>query len=79
MTEEKNTVTYNDTEYNVSDLSERGQQLVSLVRVVREEASGLNARLSILQGAEVTFSQELEKEFGSLSDEKENTELATMD
>ena len=36
MTESKNTVTYKDVEYNVSDLSDRAQQLVGLVQMVRK-------------------------------------------
>lgn len=62
MTEENtNTVTYEDTEYNVADLSERGQVLVGFVRSVREEAAGLQSRLAVLQAAEITFSKELEE------------------
>jgi hypothetical protein len=64
MTEEKpNTVTYEDKEYNVSELSERGQVLVGFVRSVREEAAGLQSRLAVLQAAEITFSKELEEIF----------------
>lgn len=62
MTEENsNTVTYDDKEYNVSELSERGQVLVGFVRSVREEAAGLQSRLAVLQAAEITFSKELEE------------------
>lgn len=62
MSEEvKNTVTFEDKEYNVSDLSDRGQSLVGLIRTVREESSGLQARLAVLQAAEITFSKELEE------------------
>ena len=62
MTEESsNTVTYEDKEYNVSELSERGQVLVGFVRSVREEAAGLQSRLAVLQAAEITFSKELEE------------------
>jgi len=40
MSEEvKNTVTFEGKEYNVSDLADRGQALVGLIRTVREEAS----------------------------------------
>jgi len=62
MTEENpNTVTFEDKEYNVSDLSVRGQSLVGLIRTVREESSGLQSRLTVLQAAEITFSKELEE------------------
>jgi ABC-type proline/glycine betaine transport system ATPase subunit len=62
MTEENpNTVTYEDKEYNVAELSERGQVLVGFVRSVREEAAGLQSRLAVLQAAEITFSKELEE------------------
>ena len=62
MTEESpNTVTYENKEYNVSELSERGQVLVGFVRSVREEAAGLKSRLAVLQAAEITFSKELEE------------------
>jgi|TARA_S200002703_G_scaffold37503_1_gene32798 hypothetical protein len=82
MTESKNTVTYKDVEYNVSDLSDRAQQLVGLVQMVREEAGGLQARLAILQGAEVKFSEELEGEFDSMADEPDaqmELELSGLD
>ena len=59
--ENKGTVTYEDTEYDVADLPERGQALVGLVSSVREEASSLQARLAVLQAAEITLSKELEE------------------
>ncbi len=62
MSEEvKNTLTFEDKEYNVSELPERAQVLVGFVRSVREEASGLQSRLAVLQAAEITFSKELEE------------------
>ena len=62
MSEEpKNTVTFQDTEYNVEELPERGQILVGLVRTVREEAASLQSRLAVLHAAEITFSKELEE------------------
>jgi hypothetical protein len=82
MSEAKNTVTYKDVEYNVSDLSDRAQQLVGLVQMVREEAGGLQARLAILQGAEVKFSEELEGEFDGMADEPDDQlelELSGLD
>ena len=80
MTESKNTVTYKDTEYAVEDLSDRAQQLVGLVQMVREEAGGLQARLAILQGAEVKFSEELEGEFDGMVDEPDDQlELSGLD
>ena len=82
MSEVKNTVTYKDVEYNVSDLSDRAQQLVGLVQMVREEAGGLQARLAILQGAEVKFSEELEGEFDGMVDEPDDQvelELSGLD
>jgi hypothetical protein len=82
MSEAKNTVTYKDIEYNVSDLSDRAQQLVGLVQMVREEAGGLQARLAILQGAEVKFSEELEGEFDGMVDEPDDQvelELSGLD
>ena len=80
MSESKNTVTYKDVEYNVSYLSDRAQQLVGLVQMVREEAGGLQARLAILQGAEVKFSEELEGEFDGMVDEPDNQlELSGLD
>lgn len=76
MTEEnKNTVTYAEKEYNVDELSERGQVLVGFVRTVREEAAGLQSRLAVLQAAEITFSKELEE---ILSAPKQET-LESMD
>tara|TARA_R100001510_G_C7646786_1_gene204089 strand:- start:772 stop:993 length:222 start_codon:yes stop_codon:yes gene_type:complete len=72
MTEENsNTVTYEDKEYNVADLSERGQVLVGFVRSVREEAAGLQSRLAVLQAAEITFSKEL----GEILNEPEQEEV----
>ena len=82
MSEAKNTVAYKDVEYNVSDLSDRAQQLVGLVQMVREEAGGLQARLAILQGAEVKFSEELEGEFDGMVDEPDDQlelELSGLD
>ncbi len=82
MSEAKNTVTYKDVEYNVLDLSDRAQQLVGLVQMVREEAGGLQARLAILQGAEVKFSEELEGEFNAMADKpdaQEELELSGLD
>jgi hypothetical protein len=76
MTEENtNTVTYEGKEYNVADLSERGQSLVGLVRSVREESAGLQTRLAVLQAAEITFSKELEGIFN----EPDQEELEGMD
>jgi hypothetical protein len=76
MSEEvENTVSFEDKEYNVSDLSDRGQSLVGLIRTVREEASGLQARLAVLQAAEITFSKEL----AEVLTEPEQEELEGMD
>ena len=58
----KPTVTFKDTQYNIEDLSERAQQLVDLVQNVRAEATNLQARLNILQAAEIKFSEELQGE-----------------
>jgi len=55
------TLTFEDKEYNLSDLSERAQVLVGFVREVREESSVLQKRLTVLQAAQVTFSKELEE------------------
>ena len=76
MTEETtNTVTFEDKEYNVADLSERGQALVGLIRSVREESAGLQTRLAVLQAAEITFSKELDGVFN----EPDQEELEGMD
>lgn len=62
MSEEaKNTLTFEDKEYNVADLPERGQVLVGFVREVRDEGAALQKRLAVLQAAEITFSKELEE------------------
>lgn len=72
MTEEsKPTVTFNDTQYNIEDLSQRAQQLVDLVQSVRAEATNLQARLNILQAAEIKFSEELQ---GELAEEGSDVE-----
>ena len=73
--EVKSTVTFEDKEYNVSDLSDRGQALVGLIRTVREEASELQSRLAVLQAAEITFSKEL----AEVLTEPEQEELEGMD
>lgn len=71
MTEENtNTVTFEDKEYNVADLSERGQSLVGFVRSLREESAGLQSRLAVLQAAEITFSKELEAIFNAPEQEE---------
>ncbi len=76
MSEEvENTVSFEDKEYNVSDLSDRGQSLVGLIRTVREEASGLQSRLAVLQAAEITLSKEL----AEVLTEPEQEELEGMD
>ena len=79
MTEEnKPTVTFKDTQYNIEDLSERAQQLVDLVQSVRAEATNLQARLNILQAAEIKFSEELQGELaeeGSDVEEEEEEEF----
>ena len=73
--ENKPTVTYQDTEYNIEDLPERARQLVDLVQSVRSEASGIQARLNILQAAEIKFTEELEAEFAAMvSDSEEEVE-----
>ena len=78
--EKKDTVTYKDTEYNLEDLSDRAQQLVNLVQSVRAEASGLQARLNILQAAEIKFTEELEAEFAvEEPDPQEELELSALD
>ena len=75
MTEEsKSTVTYKDTEDNTADRSERAQQLVDLVQSVRAEASALQARLNILQAAEIKFTEELEAEFAAMGSDSEEEE-----
>lgn len=76
MSEEvENTVSFEDKEYNVSDLSDRGQSLVGLIRTVREEAAGLQSRLAVLQAAEITLSKEL----AEVLTEPEQEELEGMD
>jgi len=57
----KNTVSFEDKEYDVAELPERGQLIVGFVREIREEGAVLKKRLSILQAAEITFSKELEE------------------
>ena len=71
MSEEaKNTVTFQDTEYDVAELPERGQILVGFVRTVREESASLQSRLAVLQAAEITFSKELEEILSAPEQEK---------
>lgn len=59
--ESKNTLTFEDKEYDIAELPERAQILVGFVRSVREESAGLQSRLAVLQAAEITFSKELEE------------------
>ncbi len=70
----KPTVTFKDIQYNIEDLSERAQQLVDLVQNVRAEATNLQARLNILQAAEIKFSEELESEFTAADPDDEEEE-----
>jgi hypothetical protein len=60
--ENKPTITFNDTQYLVEDLSERAQSLVGLVQSVRQEVGELQQKLTILQGAELKFAEEIESE-----------------
>lgn len=63
--EDKETLTFNDTEYLVEDLSERAQALVGLVRNVRQEIGELQYRLTVLQSAELKFAEEIQNELRS--------------
>ena len=73
--ENKPTVTYQDTEYNIEDLPERARQLVDLVQSVRSEASGIQARLNIQQAADIKFTEELEAEFAAMGSDSEEEEV----
>jgi hypothetical protein len=55
MTEEVKTVTLNDTQYNVDDMSERGQYIVAQLGEIQEETQELKFKLDRLEVARKGF------------------------
>mgnify|MGYP000644590758 FL=1 len=62
MTEEVKTVTLNDTQYNVDDMSERGQYIVAQLGEIQEETQELKFKLDRLEVARKGFVQLLSAE-----------------
>ena len=62
MTEEVKTVTLNDTQYNVDDMSDRGQYIVAQLGEIQEETQELKFKLDRLEVARKGFVQLLSAE-----------------
>jgi len=62
MTEEVKTVTLNDTQYNVDDMSERGQYIVAQLGEIQNETQELKFKLDRLEIARKGFVELLQAE-----------------
>jgi hypothetical protein len=62
MTEEVKTVTLNDTQYNVDDMSERGQYIVAQLGEIQNEAQELKFKLDRLEVSRKGFVELLQAE-----------------
>jgi len=62
MTEEVKTVTLNDTQYNVDDMSERGQYIVAQLGEIQTETQELKFKLDRLEVARKGFVELLSAE-----------------
>lgn len=62
MTEKKQTLTIDNTEYNVADLSEAARTQVVNVRITDEEIARLNRQLAIAQTARTAYANALKNE-----------------
>jgi prefoldin subunit 5 len=69
MTENTNTIVFNEVEYKVEDLTEKGQHLVAQLHDIDQQIKSLNARLEQLQLAGQGFSQLLETELQETPEE----------
>jgi len=62
MTEEVKTVTLNDTQYNVDDMSERGQYIVAQLGEIQQESQEMKFKLDRLEIARKGFVELLQAE-----------------
>ncbi len=62
MTEEVKTVTLNDTQYNVDDMSDRGQYIVAQLGEIQTETQELKFKLDRLEVARKGFVELLSAE-----------------
>lgn len=62
MADEKQTVTIDGTEYNVSDLSDNAQSQVVNLRVTDQEIARLQQQLAIYQTARTAYARALSDE-----------------
>jgi hypothetical protein len=62
MTEEVKTVTLNDTQYNVDDMSEKGQYIVAQLGEIQNESQELKFKLDRLEIARKGFIDLLQAE-----------------
>lgn len=62
MTEEVKTVTLNDTQYNVDDMSERGQYIVAQLGEIQNETQELKFKLDRLEVSRKGFVELLQAE-----------------
>lgn len=59
MADEKQTVSIDETDYNLADLSDEARQQLANLRVADQEIERLNAQLAIAQTARNTYARAL--------------------
>lgn len=74
MTEEVKTVTLNDTQYNVDDMSEKGQYIVAQLGEIQNESQELKFKLDRLEIARKGFIDLLQAEVADQPAEAEVVE-----
>lgn len=62
MTEEVKTVTLNDTQYNVDDMSDKGQYIVAQLGEIQNESQELKFKIDRLEVARKGFVELLQAE-----------------
>jgi hypothetical protein len=75
MTEEVKTVTLNDTQYNVDDMSERGHSIVAQLGEIQNESQELKFKLDRLEIARKGFVDLLQAEVADQPAEAEIQEV----
>jgi len=75
MTEEVKTVTLNDTQYNVDDMSEKGQYIVSQLGEIQNESQEFKFKLDRLEIARKGFVDLLQAEVADQPAEAEIQEV----
>lgn len=70
MTEEVKTVTLNDIQYNIDDMSERGQYIVAQLGEIQQESQEMKFKLDRLEVARKGFVELLEVEVADTTAEE---------